>query len=251
MVTLTGGTLGLFDPDTGAAVPSNLAVANAGGTRAALMADWSGNGNTVVYAQASPGQWIDLDGGRIATMSYAFTNGQHVFGDPKLIIPDPITLPNGTYTNFFFPSFSPDSALIVFDAARSGWRNFTDARAPGQRLMLTDPNGSYVVDLTALNGGHVDADITWAHWAPVVSNDYYWIVFSSERDYGHRATAATSPAGCKGAGVQQCKQIWLAAIAKSRLGGAQDPSAPPMWVPGQDPTADNISPFWSVPAVLQ
>jgi hypothetical protein len=102
-----------------------------------------------------------------------------------------------------------------------------------------------------MNGGTGDFDITWAHWAPTVSDDYYWIVFSSERDYGHRTTAATSPASCKQNGVTQCKQIWLGAVAKHKLTGAGDPSAPPMWLPGQDPLANNISPYWSVPAQLQ
>ena len=117
--------------------------------------------------------------------------------------------------------------------------------------MLADSAGAWVSDLTAMNGGHVDLDITWAHWAPTISNDYYWIVFSSERDYGHRTTAATSPASCKQNGVTQCKQIWIGAVAKNRLGGTLDPSAPPMWLPGQNPLANNISPYWSVPTKLQ
>lgn len=254
LVSMSTGTLQLYDPDTGGVLPSNLAVAThgPGAPRSALMADWSADGTQVVFA-SSPhaGQWIDLNDGRIATMSYSYTGGQHVFGEPKFIVPDPIALAGGTYSNFFFPSFSPDGALVVFNAARAQWRNFTDAKTAGQRLMLADANGAWIGDLSALNGGPGDMDITWAHWAPNVSADYYWVVFSSERDYGHRTTLATSPASCKQNGVKQCKQIWLAAIAKSRLGAGMDPSAPPMWLPGQNALANNISPYWSVPAKLQ
>jgi hypothetical protein len=254
-VTRNNGTMALYDADTGAEVPSNLAVANitdATMTHSALMPDWSSDGNTVVYTSAYPGQWIDLTNGRIATMSYSYAGGAHTFGTPQLIVSDPITLANGTYNNFFFPSFSPDNQVIVFNAARSQWRSAgTYARDAGQRLMLTTPTGAWKQDLTAANGGLVDADVTWAHWAPTVSNEYYWIVFSSERDYGHRTTQATSPASCKQNKVQQCKQIWLTAIARNKLNGTIDPSAPPMWLPGQAPLANNISPYWSRPAVIQ
>ncbi len=256
MVTMSTGTLELHDPDTGAVIPSNLDVALHGPgapARSALMADWSGDGAKVVFASTPhPGQWVDLSDGSIATMTYQYAAGQHVFGEPQFVVPNPLVLPSGSYTNFFFPSFSSDGKLIVFDAARSAWRNGSNARLPGQRLMLSDSDGAWVTDLSALNGGDGDSDITWAHWAPTDSNEYYWIVFSSERDYGHRSTLANG-APCVGNGVRQCKQIWLGAIAKNKLTGAvtMDPSAPPMWLPGQETAANNISPYWSVPAAIQ
>ncbi|MCE9575363.1 MAG: hypothetical protein K8W52_19585 [Deltaproteobacteria bacterium] len=253
IVTMINGTLSLYDPDTGAAMPSNLddvSTHGPGAPRSGLMADWSASGEQVVFASTPhPGQWIDLSDSRIATMSYAYTNGQHVFGEPQFLVPDPITLPGGTYTNFFFPSYSGDGKLIVFNAARGAWRNFSNAASAGQRLMLAAADGAWVTDLTALNGGTVDNDITWPHWAPGETTDYYWIVFSSERDYGHEITAGHTDPSCVANGVRQCKQIWIGAIAKSKLasGGTIDPSAPPVWLPGQDPKADNISPYWTVP----
>jgi WD40-like Beta Propeller Repeat len=248
MVGMSNGTLALYDPDTGAPVASNLASVLPTG-RSALMPDWSADGNHVVFASTpTPSQWIDLDGGRIAKMTYSFAGGQHTFGTPTLLVPNPI----GPYTNFFFPSFSPDGSLVIFNAARQAWRNFSSMRSTGARLMLTDANGAWTTDLAAMNGGtSADNGVTWAHWAPTVSNEYYWVVFSSERDYGHRTTAATSPAACKANGVSQCKQIWLGAIAKNRLGTPTDPSAPPMWLPGQNELANNISPYWSLPAQLR
>jgi hypothetical protein len=253
----TGAKLSLYDPDTGTPIASNIEVQSQKGPgepRSGTMPDWSPDGTRVAYA-STPGanEWIDINNSRIAIMSYAYTSGQHVFGDPQFLIADPITLAGGSapYTNFYFPSFSPDGKLIVFNAARAAWRNFTDARTPGQRLMLADANGAWVTDMTALNGGFEDRDITWAHWAPTVGSDYYWLVFSSQRDYGHKLTEGNTAPACVGNGVRQCKQLWIGAIARNRLTGAVDPSTPPMWLPGQDLGADNISPYWTVPTTIQ
>jgi len=88
------------------------------------MADWSPDGTKVVFTSgATPGQWIDLDGGAIATMTYNYANGTHTFGDPQYLVQQPITLPHGTFSNFFFPSFSPMvSSSCSTRRARSGAR---------------------------------------------------------------------------------------------------------------------------------
>ena len=69
------------------------------------------------------------------------------------------------------------------------------------------------------------------------------------------ATIAITPANtnssCLQNGDRQCKQIWIAAIARNKLTGALDPSSPPMWLPGQSTQADNISPYWSLPPGIE
>ncbi len=252
LVSLAAGHLSLYDPDTGTAVASNVDTVSThgpGAPRGATMADWSPDGKTIVYASTPSPQWIDVSNSTIATMSYSYAGSVHTFGEPTIIIPGPITLGSGVYNNFFFPSFSPDSSYIVFNAARAGWRNFTVAASPGERLMITNPTGAWAVELSGLNGNG-DLDITWPHWAPTNSSDYYWVVFSTERDYGHKLTKSNTAPACVANGVQQCKQIWISAISKTTLSAKSppdDPSAPPVWMPGQDIGADNISPYWTKP----
>ena len=254
LVATSACHLTMVDPDTGAAVPSNVDVVsthqNGNPGRCGTMPDWAPDGKSVVFASTpNAGQWIDVSNSAIAMMSYSYANSTHTFGEPTMIVPGPLTLASGTYDNFFFPSFTPDGSYVVFDAARAAWRNFTVAASPGERLVMTNPTGAWTTELVNLNG-NTDLDITWPHWAPTNSTDYYWVVFSTERDYGHKLTKANTAPACVANGVQQCKQIWISAISKSTLAAKSppdDPSFAPMWMPGQDIGADNISPYWTLP----
>jgi hypothetical protein len=249
-VTLSTGALELYDPDSGQPVPSNLAqAATNGGTRSALMPDWSPDGAHVAFASSpTVSQWIDLDGSAIARVPYSYDGVSHTFGALELLVQGPIERPAGTFTNFYFPSYSPDGSLLVFNGARAPWRNFQNAKSPGQRLFLASADGAWNLELEAMNGAG-DLDITWPHWAPGQTSEYYWVVFASQRDYGHRVTAANSNPACVANGVFQCKQLWIGAIARDQVQGAPsgDPSAPPVWLPGQDLGANNISPYWTIP----
>jgi len=248
--------LTMIDPDTGALVASNVDTVsthmNGNPGRCATMPDWSPDGKTVVFASTpNQGQWIDVSNSAIATMSYAYTNSTHTFGEPTFIVPGPISLASGTYDNFFFPSFSPDGNYVVFNAARAPWRDLSAGQGatPGQRLMMTTPTGAWAIELAALNqtGDH---NVTWPHWAPSDSTDYYWVVFSSELPYGHKLTQQNTAQACVQNGTLECKQIWISAINKATLTAKtppDDPSAPPVWMPGQDLGADNISPYWTLP----
>jgi Tol biopolymer transport system component len=253
LVTAINGTLNLYDPDTGLVVPSNVNGVAPAANHSALMPDWSPDGKRIAFANTNAaGNAVDLSTSSIGMMSYEYVNNTtHTFAAQPNLVTAPITFNSQSYPNLFFPSFSPDNAYVVFNAARASWRNFTDAKTAGQRLMLVPASGGTPIDLTNINGGTGDHDITWPHWAPGSTADYYWIVYSSEQNYGHEVTAANTAVKCVANGVKQCKQIWIGAISKAALmAGILDPSSPPVWLPGQDTQADNISPYWTVPAGL-
>ncbi|CAN5351670.1 hypothetical protein BH11MYX1_BH11MYX1_15700 [soil metagenome] len=251
LVTAINGTLNLYDPDTGLIVPSNVNTAAPATGHSALMPDWSPDGKRIAFANTNAaGNNVDLTTSSIGMMAYEYVNNTtHTFTSQPNLVTAPISFNSQAYTNLFFPSFSPDNEYVVFNAARAQWRNFSDAKTAGQRLMLIPAGGGTPMDLTNINGGTGDHDITWPHWAPGATADYYWIVYSSEQNYGHEVTATNTAVKCVANGVKQCKQIWIGAISKAALmAGSLDPSSPPVWVPGQDTQADNISPYWTVPA---
>src|SRR5262249_45061207 len=82
IVSMRAGTLALYDPDTGGALPSNVDVATHGpnAPRTAMMADWSADGTKVVFTSTPhAGQFVDLSDGSIAIMDYAYATGKHTF----------------------------------------------------------------------------------------------------------------------------------------------------------------------------
>ncbi len=228
IVSLYGGALGLYDPDSGSAVASNLNTVSresvdglgTAANRAAMMPDWSPDGTKVVFAStANSGAFVNLDAGTIAVMDYQYTAGQHTFGTPTTLVKPPLTVNGGSYENLFFPSFSPDGKLVVFNAARAGWRDLNaecgpharataHARGRGRRrrdrsVGAQRRRGQSRHDLAALGAGQhdrllLDRVLERAQLRP-------------------RITQANTAQACVENGMLQCKQIWISAISKAQI----------------------------------
>jgi hypothetical protein len=99
--------------------------------------------------------------------------------------------------------------------------------------------------------GVLPADSQHLNYAPTVNpisaGGYIWVVFTSPRDYGN---VMVSPQGAApmDATYSNHKQLWVTAVDANL--GTTDPSHPPFWLPGQDPTTANMFGYWALSPCL-
>jgi hypothetical protein len=104
------------------------------------------------------------------------------------------------------------------------------------RLYLIDTNTKKTVELATLNAGNavIDRQRNYEPFAlPVTAGGYFWVVFTSIREYCNTY---------QGANVR--KQLWVAAISTNPAAG-QDPSHPPFYLPNQSDTRNERG-FWAL-----
>jgi hypothetical protein len=236
-----------------------LPTVTASGQSFVTMPDWSPDGKTVLFVvpQATAtwdnGNRNDDDhifGGSLYTMPYA----SGTFGAPTLLL-------GSMGENNYYPSYSPDGSLVIFDqAALNSSGQLTDCTGTGMQVTcpndsFSNPNarltllslmqGAAPIDLAAANGSPTlmpsALSNSWPKWSPFLQHyqghQLLWIAFSSTRDYGLRVRNHESgmfqcyPADSyeqPGAPHRQnfsaqCQQpqLWMAAIDVTLAHGAQ------------------------------
>src|ERR1019366_4811065 len=180
-------------------------------------------------------------GGSLNTMTYS----GGVFGPATPFLAAPAQ-------NNYYPSYSPDGQLVIFDraplvgtaatltACAGGFcpNDSFSNRSARVMLMKSAAPGSLPIDLEAANGSPAATPLpfsnSWPKWSPFLQNfkgdKLLWIAFSSTRDYGLRVRNHVSGAGqyqCYPADsyeqpgtahhssfAPQCQQpqIWMAAV---------------------------------------
>jgi hypothetical protein len=147
-----------------------------------------------------------------------------------------------------YPTFSPDSQWIAFHVGdyatgcdAQGCDDFaTQVGTIAMQSVLGTPP---VVLSTLADGAPNPADDNRAFeptFNPIERGGYFWVVFTSMRDYGHRVTG--TPNNGK-------KRLWVAAIDKDPI-AAGDPSHPAFFLEGQDETTTNMRGFWALSACI-
>ena len=148
-----------------------------------------------------------------------------------------------------FPSFSPDSAWLLFQKGDYSRAKYGTTSIGHDDLYMVDlAMQTGVLSLANASGASLSAQNQHISYQPTVNpiavGGYIWVVFVSPRDYGNRMLSTTNPT------YENRKQLWVAAVDVSPQAG-KDPSHPAFWLPGQDLTTINMSGYWALEACHQ
>ena len=221
-------------------------VVGLGATLSAYLPAFSHDGKFLAFTQGNgesgaPGSAIrSIDVMDVAIDETNGPAGTLTFTNRQVVLDNGAT---GKVTKY--ATFLPDSNLIVlqesqsYDPAHGGM--LATRNAAGQygaadgRLNLIDIANKAHVELKNANLGNVpkDEDKNFEPFAlPIPAGGYYWVVFTSIREYGNLQQGAATR-----------KQLWVAAITPGK--STADPSHPPFFLPNQTDTKNERG-FWAL-----
>ena len=231
----------LFDGDTGA----SLGSIDTGSTVAdpADHPDWSPDGTRIAFTR----------------MGIKGTNQRMFKGSIEMVTYDgaawsesEVIVPNESGKNRYYPSFSPDGSLLIFNESQCNGGNETgsecnaDADETATLWIVPAAPGNTPVRLDNANApGVADQDQTsltnsFPKWSPFVfrrgkeqGERLEWLTFSSRRNYGLR-----SPSGGD-------MLIWMVAVEPDKALAGEDPSAAAFAIPYQDLDTSNHIAQWT------
>ena len=165
-------------------------------------------------------------------LSVNATTNTLTFGNRQLLVDNGAS---GSVTKFV--NFLPDPSFMVlqegenyqtaFDMMLPTWGPDSNFDTSTGRLYMIKTATKEHIELATLNAGNaaIDKQRNYEPFPlPVTAGGYFWIVFTSIREYGNVY---------QGAAVQ--KQLWVAAISTT-AGPGVDPSHPPFYLPNQSDT---------------
>lgn len=153
-----------------------------------------------------------------------------------------------------WPSFTPDHNFVIYDHHQGTSSEGTDYGTWGAQrsaMEMVDTTAKTVYKLNALNGldasnnaylpfGADDENRNFEpNVLPLGSGGYFWVVFTSRRQYGNTINSAET--GAYGQDIR--KKLWVSAMDINVKPGT-DPSHVPFYLPGQEAKAGNMRGFW-------
>jgi hypothetical protein len=243
----------LFDPRTGVSLnPTGLDAGPGGAAINMMMPTFSPDGTLVAFNHYDTGL-----GHTIAVMSFdsatnTFSNLRDVATLPTLFAGWPTFTPDDTYV--FFAGGDNDEYSTMSDSPPNPPEptgNIYIAHVPSATTATADL-------LNGVSGGKVylpfpdDPNLNYEPTIlPVASGGYYWMVFTTRRNYGNTING-DAYAGAGGAPSPR-KKLWVAAISISPAKGmpgaptkAADLTHPAFYLDGQELTPGNMRAFWAL-----
>jgi hypothetical protein len=232
----------LMNPATGTVVP---APGFDGVVTHALMPAFSPDGKWVAFNHYDAGMGHSLSVMQFAKASTTFSALVDVATDPTYYLA--------------WPAFLPDSSGIIYNTVNYGdyatWADGTGASRTGD-LQWTDIASKTVTPLDAANGiangavylpyGAAEAHLNFEPTVlPVAVGGYYWIVFTSRREYGNTLNTASGDGDAFETSPAKRKKLWVAAVDIGGKAGT-DPSHPALYINDQELQAGNSRGFWAL-----
>jgi len=181
--------------------------------------DWSPDGNRIVYSSCG-GNNQDWNVWNCGIRQIEVLSDGSFSGDSVLVPPD-------LDWNYYYPSYSPDSAWVSFNRHAGNGPNNHSYNNDGAEVMLVPAWGGAAI---ALNQASMPGQgNSWPRWGPG-QGAYSWLAFSSRRPYGDLTNGNS--------------QVWVSAIDLNLAVQGVDPSQPPLWLPGQGVDGSNHTPVW-------
>ena len=207
---------------------------------------WSPNGESIIYASATDvGNGFS---GSVATALYTVPFGDGV-DTGKGGVATPVAGADEPGIFHYYPSFTPDGEYVVYNRADPAGPSCPSSGGGGPssgggattydncnaEVWMIPAIGSTAIRLDNANQSTDPLTNSWPTFGSVTGT-YYWMAFSSRRNYGFLHT-----------GNPPSPQVYIAAVDPQKLMQGQDGSFAALWLPGQDIQSGCHIARWSAP----
>ncbi len=236
----------LFDPKTGASIP---APGLDGQSMHMMMPIFSPDGKMVAFNHYDTGQ-----GQTVAVMDFdnatnTFSNLRDVATVPMKYLGWPAFTPDDKFlffaagTNIEYDTVSDDTSVIPQPTSDIYIAHIPTATNVPADWLNGKANGTYYLPFGEQAEGHLNYEPTIL---PLAVGGYYWVVFTSRREYGN--TLNDPDPYNLNAQPGSRKKLWVAAIdmeqAEHPYTMAVDITHPAFYLDGQELSAGNMRGFW-------
>ncbi|HEX3696725.1 MAG TPA: hypothetical protein VH374_15200 [Polyangia bacterium] len=213
-------------------------VARTGDTRGAANPTWSHDGNDIVYCSTTGTKDGEVFQGTTDLYKVSFAGGSGGPAAPLMGAADP------GYEEYY-PAYSPDDKLIVFNRVPAGERAYAN---PDSELFVVPAAGGTAVSLKANTPPACTGKKTpgvnnhWGRWSPRITaangKNVYWMLFSSYRSDIPPSTIVDDETNA----AVQITQLYITAVVQDSAGQIQTYPAIYLW--NQPITTINATPIW-------